>query len=331
MATIRDVAKRAEVSIATVSRILAGDKSYKVTENTRQRVHTAVEELGYVVRSKARKTKAHNIGCVLAMTSEKYSDPYFAGILAAMESRLMEHDCIITMLRNYNELKHPQMLELAFEQELAGLVIMDTLPAEVFAYIQKRVPHIVGCDTAYDTLDNVGFDIFHATCDALRYLVGQGYRRIAYVGGMETDMLGVDRRMLAFRAMPEILSIPYLPELFYDCEWDVDKSLRFVKEILSRDSANRPDAIFAGNDTLASAILPFIQALGLSVPQDVAVMGFNNDPRSAYTYPSLTTVHVPVQEIGKAAADLLYARICGDTSMKRNICFPTQIVARASV
>ncbi len=330
MATIRDVAKHANVSIATVSRVLAEDESYKVTDLTRERVFSAANELGYVLKGRARKTKVHNIGCILAMTAEKYSDPYFVRVLSALENRLMEHNCMITMIRNYNEIKNPQRLELAFNQELAGLIIMDALPTDVFSYIKQRVTHIVGCDTAYEELDNVSFDMFHATCKAVSHLVERGYKKIAYVGGVDPSRLGGDRRIHALKAMSESLNLPVNPDFICDSEWDVEKSLQMVRSLLSRPKASRPDAIIAGNDTLASAILTLVQELGISVPSDVAVMGFNNDPHSAYTFPSLTTIHLPVQEIGRTAADLLYSRISGDTSIKRDIIFPTKIILRMS-
>ncbi|TQI66439.1 LacI family DNA-binding transcriptional regulator [Clostridium sp. KNHs216] len=330
MSTIRDVAKYADVSIATVSRILSGDANYKATEKTRKRVKDAAVALNYSYKRRVPKVQAKNICCILSMTAEKYADPYFSSILSALESRLLEHNCIITTVRNYSELSDPQKLDLTLGRDLDGLVIMDDLPEDAFRYVCSRVRYVVGCDTAYGNLDNIGFDLFNASVQAVRHLIDRGYRKIAYVGGANLKDFRSDKRQIAIRSTLELAGLEYRPEWMLDCKWDIGVCLNDVRGLLSLPAEDRPDAIFVGNDTLASAVLPLIKEMGLTVPQDVAVIGFNNDSISSYTFPGLTTVSVPVQEMGKTTADVLYSRICGDAGMVRNIVFPTELVIRSS-
>lgn len=330
MSTIRDVAKYAGVSIATVSRILSEDVNYKATEQTRKRVKDATIALNYTHKRRQQKVEAKNICCILSMTAEKYADPYFSSILTALESRLMEHNCVITAVRNYSELSNPQKLDLTFGRDLDGIVIMDDLPEDVFRYICSRVQYVVGCDTAYGNLDNIGFDLFNASVQAVKHLIDRGYQKIAYVGGANLKDFRGDKRQIAIRSTLELAGLEYRPQWMLDCKWDIGICLKFVRELLSVPEENRPDAIFVGNDTLASAALPLIREMGFTVPNDVAVIGFNNDSISSYTFPELTTVAIPVQEMGKTTADVLYSRICGDTGMVRNIVFPTELVIRSS-
>ena len=141
MPNIRDVAARAGVSIATVSRILSEDTTYRTRPETRERVYQAVHELGYQYRYITRDPKvgapsSKRIGCVLAETVEKYSDPYFTSILSALENRMIEHGYVISAIRNLKDLMNPKVLEETFSQGLCGLVLMEQLPDEMYAYIK---------------------------------------------------------------------------------------------------------------------------------------------------------------------------------------------------
>ena len=124
---------------------------------------------------------------MLAETVEKYSDPYFTSILSALENRMIEHGYVISAIRNLKDLMNPKVLEETFSQGLCGLVLMEQLPDEMYAYIKEYVPYIVGCDTQYPELDNVGVDNFRACFTAFSYLLDRGYRRICYMGGASLE------------------------------------------------------------------------------------------------------------------------------------------------
>lgn len=234
----------------------------------------------------------------------------------------MEHNCIITTVRNYSELNNSQKMDLTFERGLDGLVVMDDLPDDVFRSICSRVKHVVGCDTAYVNLDNVGFDSFNASVQAVKHLIDRGYKKIAYVGGANLGNFYSDKRLIAIRSTLELAGLEYNSKWINDCSWDIGLCLKFVRKILSLPQQERPDAIFAGNDTLASAVLPLIREMGYTVPDDVAVIGFNNDSMSSYTFPALTTIGVPVQEIGKTTAIYYTAVSMAIPKWFEILCFP---------
>ena len=330
MSNIRDVAKDANVSIATVSRILAEDPTYRVSAETRARVHASVDTLGYVYKSRSRKTQNLHVGCILGLTAEKYSDPYFTGILSALEARLLEHHYSVSVIRSLSELQDPRTVTSLLESDLSGLVLMETLPTDLFNKIRRNIEHIVCCDNIYEGLDNVSYDPLYANRKILVHLNERGYKRIAYIGGMTFDFYGIDKRQIGIRCAADDFEMLYKPEDIFDCEWDVAMAQHFASDLLARPASERPDVIIAGNDTIAVAILSRIQKVGMSAPRDIAVVGFNDDPAAEYSFPTLTTIHAPVDEIGRAAADRLHHRINGDNSIAREVLFPAQLVVRNS-
>ena len=330
MPTIRDVAKNANVSIATVSRILSEDPTYRVSPETKARVYQSVGTLGYIYRSRSRKAQTSHVGCILGLTAEKYSDPFFTGILSALESRLLELGYTISTVRSLSELQDQRTINDLLESDLSGLIVMENLPNDLFNTIRSRIKHIICCDNTYEGLDNISYDPLYATRSIIAHLSEKGYKHIAYIGGMSSDYNGLDKRQIGISCAACDFNITYNQEDVLDCEWDIALAQQFAEDILTRPHADRPDAIVAGNDTLAVAILSHIQKSGFSVPTDIAVVGFNDDPASAYSFPTLTTVHVPVDEIGRATADRLNHRINGDKSVARVVLFPTHLVVRNS-
>lgn len=334
MPNIRDVAAKAGVSIATVSRILSEDTTYRTRPETRKRVFQAARELGYQYRYITRDPKqgrvsSKKIGCVLAETVEKYSDPYFTSILSALESRMIEHGYVISAIRNLRDLMNPKVLEETFALDLSGLVLMEQLPEDMYAYVKERVPYIVGCDTQYPDLDNVGVDNFRACFTAFNHLLSRGYRRICYMGGasMERNFQETIPASAIHLAL-SLKGVPFDPDLVVYCGWDLQRCAEETRRLL--EGPNPPDAFFAGSDSMASVILNLAHTMNRKVPDEIGVVGINNTSFSAYTIPPLTTISIPTRDIGFATADLLCARIAGDKTNLHDLVFPTELVVRAS-
>lgn len=195
MSTIRDVAKLANVSTATVSRVLNNDTKYKITEETKERVWQAVTQLNYKISSKPkRKASAKEpaeaksqikIGCVLSVTKDKYNDPYFMSILSGVEERLLSRGYSIAFIRTGIELNDHQILSSTFNEPITGLILMESLNRETYEYIRKQVPYIVGIDTERGDIDNVGYDHYNVASVAVNHLIEKGHTQIGYIGGVD--------------------------------------------------------------------------------------------------------------------------------------------------
>ncbi len=341
MATIRDVAKLANVSTATVSRILNADKTYKVTNETRERVWQAVRDLNYVrnqngkdslnkadvKNSAAGKTK---IGCVLCVTREKYTDPYFMSILSGVESKLIENGYSLSVIRTKIELQDPTVLFNTLSESLTGLIVMETLSDEIYAQLKDKIEFIVGIDTKHQDIDNVCYDRFAAAEKAVQHLVDKGHKRIAFIGGTDNSIepLRKEQRCRGYISILEDNNIKVDTDIIKNCEWDSKLCYSRTLELL--DSPNRPTAIFAASDLMAMIAVNAVYEQGLKVPDDIAVMGLSNIEMSKYSNPPLSTIDVPKTQMGEIAAEILISHIKGERSLPKKIILPTSLLIRNS-
>lgn len=338
MSTIRDVAKLANVSTATVSRILNNDTKYKITDETRNRVLDAVHTLNYSLPAKPPKHKQENrvsngscrIGCILSVTKKKYNDPYFMSIFAGIEKRLQEKGYSISFIKTGAELVDQANLISSFKEPVSGLILMESLNQELYNYVREHVPHMVGIDTVREDIDNVGYDHYRAGLIATRHLISQGHKKIGFIGGSgeSPDIMNSRRFQGYYIAMSEA-GLTVNPKWILNCEWDEDLCASQVDTLCK--SGDLPTAIAAASDLMAIVAMNSLFRNGLSVPSDIAVTGVSNIDMTKYTTPPLTTVHIPTEEIGIVAADMLLARINGNDLMPQQIILPISLIPRGSV
>ncbi len=338
MSTIRDVAALANVSAATVSRVLNHDTKYKMTDETIERVWKAVAELNYKApsssgeqvrpgRRPAASQTMHKFGCILNVQGGKYNDPYYLSILSGFEKSIMEKGYDVSFIRTDEELKDPQILYKTFDDPVSGLIIMNTLTDETFQYIKKQTPYIVGIDTAHDSIDNVAYDHYSVAFMAVEHLYERGYREIGFIGGDEETMKK-SRRFNGYFAALHSLGLTYRPEWVLASGWDEKKCDEKIRS--AHAAGNLPRSFFVASDIMAIGALHTFYDLGLSVPDDVAVIGLSNIEISKYSNPPLTTISLPIYEMGQVAADVLLSRIGGDTLPNRVITLGATLLKRAS-
>lgn len=329
MANIRDVASKAGTSITTVSKVLSNDPTFKVTEATKESIHQAVKELDYVFNKKTKGTKKLRIGCIMAMTSVKYADPYFTSILSGIEDEAKISNCNVSYHINYDELENPKKLEEMYAMNLDGLIIMETLPKAVLSDIMTNINHVIAVDNYRNILNSVGFDHFESTKQVMKHLIKHRYKRIAYIGGGAPNIDMYDtKRLIMYRESLRIANLTYDDSIVKDCYWDLDLCAIQTNELLEMNP--RPDAIFAGSDSLAQVVLGQIHQHKLKCPEDIAVVGFNNLNFSSYLIPPLTTVDVPSSNMGKIAIRRLLEMITQNDQSIYSIILPTQLIERSS-
>lgn len=335
MSTIREVAKLANVSIATVSRVINNDTTYKMTTETRERVWKAVAELNYKAplthrrrTSSANKPAFRKIGCIVNHRGAKYSDPYYLSLLSALEGFLGEKHSEISFVRAWKELEDSETLIRTFADPLDGLIVMSQMSDSIFKYAQSNVDHIVGIDSNYSDIDNIEFDHEQASRIAVEYLVGKGYQEIGFIGGPEgqTDMRRC-RRYRSYVNTIEELGLKNNDNWVLDCGWDDSLCTRLVAS-LGRDQL--PRSFYAASDLMAMAALRALNSMGVSIPGEAAVIGLTNIEMSKYANPPLTTIEIPTKAMAETAAKVLLDRIDGDQSLPRRILLPCKIIVRDS-
>lgn len=340
MSTIRDVAKLAEVSPATVSRVLNCDTTYKMTEETRERVWQAAARLGYQAPVKKREKKGSGerkkeglrIGCIISTTLKQFVDPYFMTILSGIEERLDELGYGIDGVMTSSQLQNRYLSGGSAVERMDGLILMDSLEEEVYRFLRGQVREgcMVGIDTVHKEFDNVGYDHIGVSELAVSYLYEKGYREIGFIGGSHKIKrnMGKNRRYLGYRAAMEYLGLPVDSDWVLDSRWDDAECARLVGELAR--APKLPRAFYASSDLMAIAALNALREHGVRVPEEVAVMGVSDINIAKYANPPLTTIGIPGREMGVEAANLLIGRMNGEKQPPRRVLMPYHLVERES-
>ena len=331
MANIREVAKLAKVSPASVSRILNKDPSYHATDETVKRVFAVAKRLGYNIPENRRgKRKRIRFGCISRMTVEHTKDSYYSSIANSIQNFCNKNNVDFELLQSQFDIENPAVLEGFLSSNLNGVIIMGDFDPQVLQTILQRGISIVGIDTTSDIIDNVRYNRYQAGCTAMQYLISKGHKKIAYVGSniYPRDVWDMGR----FDAYKKILStenIPLNPDWVIDCKWQRETCYNLVTKLLSSD--NKPTAFFVASDHMAIAAMSAISDCGLKIPDDVSIMGITDIEVSKYLNPPLTTIKIPQEDIGIIAASTLLSRVNGDNSVAKQIFIPTELIERKSV
>ncbi len=339
MSTIRDVAALAGVSAATVSRVLNHDTKYKMTNETIERVWKAVAELGYkapttpqsqmryVHKSDAASQTTHKFGCILNVQGGKYNDPYYLSILSGFEDAVMKKGYEISFIRTNAELENPKVLYNTFQDPVSGVIIMNTLEPSTFNYLRRQTPYIVGIDTDHSQIDNVAYDHYGAGFMAIRHLTELGYKRIGFIGGFNENMR-TSRRFNGYYSALHCFGLEYNPDWVLASNWDEEYCDKIIREAYRNKKL--PDAYFVASDLMAISVLRTLFDLGVSVPSEVAVMGLSNIEISKYSNPPLTTIALPINDMGRVAARILFDRIEGDDTPAKTVTLSAEVLKRSS-
>lgn len=339
MSTIREVAKLAEVSVATVSRVINNDNKYKMTDETRARVWQAITQLNYRAKAPTRATSVQfdtnkneapiRIGCVLSITKKKYKDPFFVSILSSIEEQLAAHGYELAFVKTAFELEDKKVLYNTFSNSITGLFLMDALSDDAYHFIRNQVPYIVGIDTQREDIDNVGYDHYRVAAMAVQHLIDRGHKNIGYIGASGVSgNIKTSQRYRGYYSSLHAAGLQIHPEWIIDCNWNEDICIEKVSNLCK--SGNYPTAFFAASDLMAMAAMSGLYSLGISVPNEISIIGLTNIEISKYANPPLTTIEIPTREFGIVAVDLLLSRINGYNLLPRKVILPTSLVVRSS-
>lgn len=332
MANIREVAKKAGVSIASVSRIVNLDPDYHVTLETRERVLNAVEELGYQPKANYKKRRpASNVSiwCISRKTMEFTTDSYYAKIMSGAQDYLKRQNYDIGFVLSQFDITNEDSLSTLLAHPPKGLILMDHPDDRAMQLLSSKIKYIVGIDSGQPAIDNVCYDRFDAGCRAMRYLLDKGHTDIAYIGAHISQSYTNIGRYEAYARMMKQAGLSINPDWIVDSKWH--RGVCYEKTIELMNRKKRPSALFVCSDYMAIAAMSALHAIGVSVPDEISVIGISDIEDSRYLTPPLTTVAVPQVDIGEIAADILLQRIRGDRSLPKRIIVPTEIVERNSV
>lgn len=322
--TITDVALAAGVSVATVSKVINGRDG--IATATSARVLGVVQELGYESSLVARSLRSHRTHVIGILVAE--FEPFSAEILKGAGSGLADTDYELLAYTGARQSGRAGW-ERRYLSRLAGTLIDGAIivtPTVVDAY--AGVP-VVAIDphAGHTELPTVESDNLTGGLLATRHLIELGHRRIGFMAG-RPDLESSRQREAGFRQALSEAGIEVDPSLVRMSDYRRDAAHQPAIELLSRP--DRPTAVFAGNDLSAIGTMEAAQEMGLDVPGDVSVIGFDDIPEAARTTPALSTVRQPIQQMGSAAVELLIALMDGRIPETTHVRLPTSLVIRGT-
>lgn len=326
--TLEAVARHAGVSRGTVSRVI--NDSPRVSETARAAVAAAIEELGYVPNRAARMLVTRRTDTVALIVSESqdrlFAEPFFAGVLRGVTAALGDTEVQLLLAMAQSAAERARLRRYLSGQHVDGVMVLsshadDPLPGELTA---AGVPLVFGGRPATGGF-YVDADNRDGARQAVAHLVAAGRRRIATIAGPPDMSPGVDR-LRGYRDALAAAGLDADDTLVATGDFSEDSGRAAMGTLLDR----RPDldAVFAASDPMALGAVRRLREHGARVPEDVAVVGFDDSETGRHTDPPLTSVHQPLGELGGRMAEMLLSRIAGDSP--EPVILPTRLVVRAS-
>lgn len=306
-ARIEDVARIAGVSMKTVSRVLNHEPN--VREDTRQRVQAAVDELRYKPHPSARSLagqKSYLIALLYDNPSANYLMEVLGGVLEACESN--HYNMLLSPIAYHSAEFMPAVDSMLSHSRADGVILTPPITdhAALLAHLDELgLPYASISPKTRDNRVGVTLDEQLAVVEMMDHLVGLGHRRIGHIKGHPLHGAS-EWRLAGYREGLKRAGLKFDPSLVVDGEFSFDSGVAAAGKLLAL--AQRPTAIFAANDDMAAGTIHVACEMGLSVPRDISVCGFDDTPVSRQIFPSLTTVRQPSHDMGRiAAGELLKA------------------------
>lgn len=336
MATIRDVAKRANVHPSTVSRVFSGNLS--ISKETSERVMSAATELGFWPNAIARSLstqRTNTIGIIIPHVFEGFfNDSFFPQLMRGMLKASYQHGfrLIVGGCENYQD-ELDQIKQIMASRQADGIVVMSSrLDVDTVGELQQhKTPFVlIGHPPSenYHDIAWVDSNNYSATQEAIQHLLDLGHRKISYVGG-DPKNLSTQEREKAYRQTLENAGIQANSDWVEYGYFDELGGFNALERLLKL-RGNTPSAYFAANDLMAVGIIKALKANNLRVPEDVSVIGSNNSPISAHTQPALSTISVPYAQMGAKAVEMLIEQIENGEMSNRNYTLDCSFVHRSS-
>lgn len=322
--TMSDVARLAGVSTATVSRVVNG--RYGVSAETIAQVRSAIEQLGYessLVAASLRRSRTD----VLGLVTHNFQS-YTAEVLKGVMDELSQSGFDLIIYANSDLFgRYSEGWEQRHLARLSGTLTDGCIVVTPSREVRSSTPVVVIDPARNSKTPSVTADNLAGATSVVAHLLGLGHRRIGFIAG-RSSMEAAWSREEGYRAALAGAGVPVDPELIARGDFTPESSEPLARALLDR--TDRPTAIFAASDAMALTVMEVARELGLGVPGDLSVAGFDNIPESALAEPGLTTVDQSMYRIGCEAARMLKALVRGEWEGPDQTVVPTRLVVRGS-
>ena len=324
--TIRDVAEEAGVSVATVSRVLNG--SDNVRESTRAQVLEAAHALEYHPSETARNLRAQKTHTVGVLLPNMHGE-FFAQVTQGLDRRARENGHHLLVSNSHTDESEAESVIRSLLGRVDGLIIL--WPRLTVHFLESLIPErlpvvLLNTTSGQSRFESFSFNNRDGAYTAVQHLAEHGHERVAVLtGGPEN--FDAQERLAGYRAAVDDFGLAADSALELQGDFTRETGRDMIETLLNLHP--RPTALFASNDSMAFGALRGLHEAGIAVPDDMALVGFDDIPTAAYVTPPLTTVHAPTQELGEQAMDHLLARIHDETPPSHQT-LDTTLVTRRS-
>lgn len=333
--TLKEIAKQANVSISTVSRVINHKNTKAASPEVQERIWKIVRESGYTPNASARSLKLghdvqaakkapKSINCIFARSNND-SDPFFAQIAKAIELEAFKSNYFIRQSFTAVDIMKPETSLQLTQFPADGVVILGRYDKQLLSFFTKHYKNVVytGLNPMGNQYDQVVCDGSEITYSALAYLLELGHEKIGYVGEQTNEV-----RYASFKDSLLKLNLPFYQRNTANVRLSADGGYKGAN-ILMKAKADIT-SIFCANDSTAIGVIHALKEKGFRVPEDISVISVDDIDTAQYLSPMLTTVHVPLEDLGKMAAKMLIDRINGGHRLPIKTLLPFYIAKRDS-
>ena len=323
---LEDIARQTGFSIATVSRVLT-NTNYPVKAAVREKILAAAEEMGYQPNLSARSLRTERTNTIGILVDDLLS-PFSPPVVRGIQDYLKEHNFLSLIINTDWDPEQERLgINTLAGRPVDGIIFVEyshLTPNQVLDSLKKPTVFVhrlfgtkIRNSVVPDDQDGAGLAVDH--------LVSLGHRAIAYINGI-ASWHSASERLEGYKQHLAQHGLPLVPEWQQPGDWEIEGGYKAAQSLLQL--ANRPSAIFAANDMMALGAIYAIQDAGLSVPHDMAIVGYDNRDFTWIFRPRITTVVMPVYEMGKIAAEMLFRQISGEISDVEEVKVKGELIVR---
>jgi len=332
-ATSSDVAKKAQVSRTTVSFVLNGVPGVSISESTRKRVLEAAKELSYSPNAAGRKLvsgKSNTIGLILSQSPEQvFADAFLPQVILGVEQATLQQGFHV-LLKLVSPDDPSGYTHLIRENHVDGILLSGPRQSdqEIVRLHREGVPVMLMGQLPDSDIPFVDINASAGAEIAVEHLIGSGHRRIAMITNAPLSYTSAQQRRCGYMEALHKANIMSDPLLIKEGDYTPASGFQVMTELLQQSP--RPTAMFVASDVVAIGALLAIKNAGLQVPEDIAVVGFDDIPLAEYFDPPLTTIRLPAYGLGWAAGERLIRLIHGEGLDQKEIMVESELIVRAS-
>jgi LacI family transcriptional regulator len=330
--TLEEVGKLAGVSRSTVSRVVNNQPGVK--NQVREQVLQVIQETGYIPNPAARSLAANRtmmLGLVIPRSvATFFGDPYFSKLTQGIAQACYSHNYMLSLFLFYTKEDEQKLLPHITQNSFVdGLIVQATTDTDpIIPYLLNNSIEFIMLGSLSEMDPRMNFiDVDNNTGGYLAtdHLIGLGHQRIAHIAGTLDNRAALDRKAGYEKAFTD-QNIPIDPNLIIEGDFTEESGYSCTKQLLKM----KPDAIFASSDSMAVGALRAVMEAGLSVPDDLAIVGYDDLPPATSTSPKLTTIHQPIRQFGINAVEMLIDIITNGNNLPHQAVYDTHLVIRQS-